>query len=152
MDCEATSILFPDKKLIVVVIYGNFVSFLEIVEKILNNINIVYNVCVCGDFNAKFNTSNHQTNSLIELLSCYGFSQTIFGSTRGTNCLDNVFLNFSKENYKSEIIKVCFLNHDCQKVRMSVPEKSSNVIKRQMIRPLLNIGFHRMHNILSSLE
>ena len=37
MDCEATSILFPDKKLIVVVIYrspnGNFVSFLEILEK-----------------------------------------------------------------------------------------------------------------------
>ena len=104
MDCEATSILFPDKKLIVVVIYrspnGNFVSFLEILEKNLNNLNLIYNVCICGDFNVKFNTSNHQTNSLIELLSCYGFSQTIFGSTRGTNCLDNVFLNFSKENYK----------------------------------------------------
>ena len=89
---------------------------------------------------------------MIELLSCYGFSQTIFGSTRGTNCLDNVFLNFLKENYKSEIIKVCFSDHDCQKVRMSVPEKSSNVIKRQMIRPLSNIGFHKMHNILSNLE
>lgn len=98
--CEVAAADWHEEGLRVVVVYrapgSNFEVFMETMAAVLKaSVDVKRDIIVTGDFNVHFLTSDRRYLELRDLMLSYGFKFTIFEPTRGMNCLDNIFINFS---------------------------------------------------------
>lgn len=86
-----------DFNLIVLALYhspsGPFDIFLDSLEGLLGTLNPNKQVLVAGDFNVDFRVNNTCACKLQGVFGGFNLAKTINESTRGKNCLDNVFLD-----------------------------------------------------------
>lgn len=154
-DIEITASYLPAYDVNVVVLYrspsGDLSVFLNELEKNLNILSTLRKNCIItGDFNVNFGDPK-ESDDLICLFSTFGFKQTIYGPTRGKNCIDNIFINFNFRCYATEIIDLDFSDHRGQRLIVELPCTFNETIFKKC-RPLTQIGFNRMHEILSDMN
>lgn len=155
-DCEISAIIIEnfDFDTIVINIYrspnGSLYIFFEILEKLLNKIDIKNKIILCGDFNIRFNTSDSANITLIDLLKTFGIEQTIFESTRLSNCIDNIFTNFSVDDYNSYNKELLLSDHLSQVLEVQLQINKRFQEHEKLIRPITEIGKNKFHGIMSS--
>ncbi|XP_031340963.1 uncharacterized protein LOC116169076 [Photinus pyralis] len=151
--CEVTAVLCRDYNLVVTVVYrspsGDFSKFLENLEGVLVQLSDFKDVILCGDFNVYFNTCNAQATKLCNLLSSFGYVKTIQGATRKHNCIDNIFINFSIDNFITSTIDTNLSDHLGQSITV-LPEAVSLSSRCLQFRPITSKGRLALFNMLTN--
>ena len=109
------------------------------------------NVIIAGDFNVKFGTMCGEAVRITDLLSSFGFRRTIDGATRGRNCLDNIFINFSCDHYRTDILNTNLSDHLAQSVAVTGPERSKTY-SLKIVRPISDAGCFDFFNLFSGCD
>lgn len=155
LHCEISSVIIKVSNLVIVNVYrppsGNFNIFISIVENILLILNLPYkNVLFCGDFNVKFGSGDNRDNTLCDIFKSFGFMRTIFTKTHIKNCLDNIFLNFSTEDFNVSTIDSNMSGH--LGLSMEVLLKSyQDEYTVKKCRPITEKGYNSFYCILGNL-
>lgn len=130
---------------------GNFACFLEVMEQLLERVGVKSRIILCGDFNINFDKAQHNRSCFLELLSTYDLRQTVTAPTRGTNCIDNIFINFSTDNYCTDNVEPFLSDHRCQILK--VPVESVEMIPKYSIgRPITERGKFHFYNVISEVN
>ncbi|KAG5881107.1 hypothetical protein JTB14_024352 [Gonioctena quinquepunctata] len=91
---EVCGIFVKELKTCIILVYrspsGNFETFLNTLNNVLNQISMEQKIILLGDFNVHFCTEETECTQLCDLLGTFGLKQTIFKPTRKNNCLDNI--------------------------------------------------------------
>lgn len=128
---------------------ANFEIFIEKIEGAITALGHEKRVLLVGDFNVLFNTDDRGAARLTDLLGTYGFSSQVHTSTRGNNCLDNIFTNFLLDS--SELVVCDNGLSDHKAFELQLPIESTNTIEKQTYqihRPLTEEGKHKFYNML----
>lgn len=155
--CEIVGLKLIDYDILVFCVYrapeyNNFRRFCEIVECILNTYGLNSNLCLCGDFNLNFNDpKSNEVRLFTNMTNTFGLFRTIFEPTRGVNCIDNIFLNFSENNFKVEVHDTGFSDHKSQLLTFPI-KSNSNLPKIIKSRPLTEAGKMSFRNIVQRLD
>lgn len=138
-NCEISSTEL--KSVIIVCIYrppsGDFNNFMSILEDTLNKITSKSNkhIVVCGDFNVDLNIKTNHTNMLLDLMSCFSLTRSIYTATRTTNttstCIDNIFTDLTV--HESGLCNFVGSDHDGQLISTNIFVKRS-LPKKALIR------------------
>nr|CAI5831746.1 unnamed protein product [Callosobruchus analis] len=131
---------------------GNLEVFLEIIENILTLVSKHSNVVVAEDFNIHFNYANSQRDRVIDLLDSFNFSKTIHVPTRGSNCLDNIFINFSHEYFKASCDNPVLSDHLSQSLELNLPCKVVERSSNKICRPITKIGKHIFYSLVETIN
>lgn len=160
VDCEVAAI--KKQGLTLISVYrspvGNFNNFMNIIENVLNFVNINDDLAIAGDFNvcSNINSNNvldRNAEVLLEVFQSYGLKQTIYEPTRNNNCIDNIFVRYSgSSSFFPKILTVEFSDHKAQCINIPRPLALTNYITKNRYRPLTQVGFCMMHNILSEQD
>lgn len=162
---EAAAVFIDDLKVIFVSVYhspsGNPSVFLENFDKLLSFISGYSNftAIIGGDFNKNFDltvNNNNLSKQFHNILRQYNFYFLNHAPTRGSNCLDNVLINCSKNaDIACKVFDFPFSDHngllislplirDRVNINQSVAQylpASNIVLPKDSVRPLLdNIG------------
>ena len=105
---------------------------------------------VNGDFNFKLNYNDLNTNIFLNILTSFGFEQTIFKATRLTNCLDNIFVNFiGSINYCTNVFEPKISDHKALEISLDINEQQTqNTINYS--RPITQKGLSVMYQLLEN--
>lgn len=68
------------------------------------------NVAICGDFNIDL-LNEINTKTFLNLLRTLNLYCTNNSPTRGTACLDNIIVNFSRDLYNISKVEECFADY-----------------------------------------
>ena len=106
---------------------------------------------IVDDFNVCFGTTDGKAVRVTDLLTSYGFASTIDTATRGHNCLDNIFINFSQNRYSASVLDTHLSDHLAQFVAMTADnnERGSEYNVR-MVRPITTLGCFNFHNMMTN--
>lgn len=131
---------------------GCFLSFIEALEDALQKIDYNKNMIVAGDFNVYFNTNEQNAITLCDLLESYGLHKTIYNPTRGSACLDNVFVNFT-DRVTSEILDIDISDHNGQALyfdldKTQISEKLK--LEQRVFRPITHKGLKTFSSVVES--
>lgn len=152
--CEVAATRLINLDIIVVCIYrspdGNFEEFMRTVESVLGTC-LNKRTIFCGDFNVRFNTDDSATISFCDLMSSFGFVQTVYDNTRYDNCIDNIFVNFEIDNYKNAVIDPGLSDHYGQVLQVNV-NNSSAAPTSITCRPVTARGKLCFFDIISKLD
>lgn len=155
LHCEMSAVRLVNLNVTVYCLYrspnGSFSTFLDILEQVLEAKESRGNVIICGDFNVKFNLGDSHTALLCDLLNSYGYKRTIKGGTRYNNCLDNIFINFNHNSYRSDNLEALLSDHSCQVLHISVEGCESNR-ELKTCRPLTAIGKFHFFNRVADMD
>ncbi|XP_046664212.1 uncharacterized protein LOC124356940 isoform X1 [Homalodisca vitripennis] len=139
LDCDLCCVEVVDLDLVLVTVYrsmnGDFISFLNTMEKVLSYINrLDKKSIICGDFNLKFLTSDKDADQFVNLCLTYGLQLTIHEPTRGKNCLDNFFTSLTLQNCTATVINCHVSDHLGQLliVNNTYKENSSYLAKKEL--------------------
>lgn len=154
LHCEISAVRLVNLNVTVYCFYrspnGNFGTFLDILEQVLEAKESKGNIIICGDFNVRFNLGDSHSALLCDLLNCHGYKRTIEGGTRYNNCLDNIFINFNHNSYRSGNLEALLSDHCCQVLDISVESRVPNQ-EMKICQPLTTIGkfhfFNRVANV-----
>lgn len=131
---------------------GDFNIFLEklsVALDILSHKN--KKTIVTGDFNVPYHNPDKNTILLTNLLTSFGFLALNKSPTRNTSCLDNIYVNFSQELCKINIINPNLSDHlgISLKVQNHIQKNS---YKRVNFRPITDIGLFELNNRLNKTD
>lgn len=122
---------------------GNFDLFLNVLEEGLGLIGCVRQIVLTGDFNINFGSNSIDDCRYRDFMETYGFKQMFFNETRGSNCLDNVFLNFSfrSEQCVAESKDFNMSDHLAQLLKLGI-EFSGRMEPpaKKVCRPITRVG------------
>lgn len=149
--CEICAVRIKNPDVSIINLYrspkGDFTIFMNKLEEILYLINTDSRIIICGDFNVQFNTAHPHSVSLCDLLQSFGFIQSITENTRGNNCLDNIFLNFSHDNFVAYSTEALLSDHMCQILRTTAPQ--ANIQKDiRVCKPITELGINLFYNYI----
>nr|CAI5847735.1 unnamed protein product [Callosobruchus analis] len=154
--CEIAATKVTEIGLVIISVYrppsGNLEVFLEIIENILTLVSKHSNVVVAGDFNIHFNYANSQRDRLIDLFDSFNFFKTIHVPTRGSNCLDNIFINFSHEYFKASCDNPVLSDHLSQSLELNLPCKVVERSSNKICRPITKIGKHIFYSLVETIN
>nr|CAI5862359.1 unnamed protein product [Callosobruchus analis] len=154
--CEIAATKVTEIGLVIISVYrppsGNLEVFLEIIENILTLVSKHSNVVVAGDFNIHFNYANSQRDRLIDLFDSFNFLKTIHVPTRGSNCLDNIFINFSHEYFKASCDNPVLSDHLSQSLELNLPCKVVERSSNKICRPITKIGKHIFYSLVETIN
>ncbi|XP_031358058.1 uncharacterized protein LOC116181770 [Photinus pyralis] len=143
LHCEVCCIQLNCKTVIVTMYRspaGDFEVFCDNLVRVLEMIQS-YHTAIAGDFNVLFGTNCHKAQVVNDIMTSYGFIQTIRSPTRRTNCLDNIFINFSLENYSTDIVESGISDHLGQSIKLKTENKNRpNVYAATTYRPITPQG------------
>ena len=143
IDGELTAVLCKSLNIVVVCLYrspsGSFDLFCSIMTELLDVLTDYKQVVIAGDFNVKFGTGGGDAVKVADILSSFGFKQTINSATRGRNCLDNIFVNFSHDCYTTSIYDTNLSDHMAQSINVTCTKKCITYNTRVM-RPITGVG------------
>lgn len=153
--CGAKSVTYNN--LLILCIYrspaGDFATFLNILDHILGQIDIQSRIIVAGDFNVRFCTEERMSRDLVDMFTSYGLSQTIFQPTRGENCLDNIFINFSEDDFETSIVSPGKSDHDGQLIAVNSPlKKNTSTITKKLCQPITQRGKNKFFEIITNID
>lgn len=156
LQCEIAAIHLKDINVTIINIYrstdGNFNKFIEILTSVLDRLDHNKNIIFAGDFNVRFNMpDNENTYILCDLFNSYNLVKTVFFSTRGENCLDNVFINFDNNYCKTVKCVMPFSDHDAisSNFTFDAADKKDRLVTKS-IRPFTLKGKLKFYQILSN--
>lgn len=73
--------------------------------------------------------------------------------TRGKNCIDNIFINFSVDNFSTQVIGFDFSDHRVRVVSVNIMNNvKSGGNESRYVRPLTQNDFNFFYNILCSVS
>lgn len=150
--CEIAAMKIKLLNVIILTIYrsplGDFNIFINNLEKLLSSVSNDSKIIICGDFNVKFNTGNPQNVTLIDLFKTFGLEQTINDNTRAMNCIDNIFINFSLDDYTSYVSESLLSDHTSQTLEVTI--FNPNIKYQKTSRPITLMGKYNFYERLSS--
>ena len=152
---EICGVHVTDVNIVVLNIYrspdGDFDVFLELVEQLLEMFKEPQRVMISGDFNVWFGATDRRAELLQGTFETFGYRRLLNVPTRGMNCIDNIFLNFTDSSIKINtdyrfsdhysIIFECML-HRGRKV-------NNNIVK---IRPITTKGKMAFFNYVQEID
>ncbi|XP_031350575.1 uncharacterized protein LOC116176232 [Photinus pyralis] len=141
---------------VIVAIYrsplGDFNVFCDKLEHVLEELRS-YSAVIVGDFNVNFAEDSIRSHAVSNMFVRHGFIRTIFTPTRGKNCIDNIFINFSINNYTSSTTETGLSDHLGQVVRVyDNCGLSDKTYVTTTFRPLSQSGYHKLFLSLSQYE
>lgn len=153
--CEISAVKIENHNIIIINIYhspnGDLNIFVKLLENLLNKLDVSKKmVILCGDFNVRFNTSHPANILLIDLLKTYGLEQTIFENTRLSNCIDNIFVNFSTEDCNSYNTEPYLSDHLGQVLEVPLYFSKKALEHQKLIRPITTTGKNKFFDIIST--
>ena len=77
---------------------------------------------------------------MTDIFSAYGFKKMINCATRGSNCLDNIFINFSLDRYHTKIFDTGLSDHLGQGVVVSGGAPKRTVGSTRVVRTISDVG------------
>ena len=150
--CEIAAAKIKNLNITILTIYrspiGDFNVFIDTLEKLLISVNS-NQMIICGDFNVKFNTGNHQDVTLTDLFKTFGLEQTIRESTREANCIDNIFINFSTDDYNSYSSESFLSDH--KSVILEVTTFNHFIKYKKTCRPITETGKYIFYEQLAGV-
>lgn len=153
---ELTCVLIKPYNLYVFIVYrtpsGCFLNFLEALEDALQKIEHNKKMIVAGDFNVYFNTNDQNATTLCDLLESYGLHKTIQNPTRGSACLDNVFVN-ATDRVTSEILDIDISDHNGQALYFDMDKTQASEkprVERRVFRPITHKGLQTFSSVVES--
>ena len=157
MTCEISAIEIKKLNLIIVTIYRPPESNMQVFVNILENILKILSKKTCsvilnGDFNVNFNKFTNNKNIFLDVLESYDFSQQIFGNTRKTACLDNIFVNFHNIlNFNAFVSSFIISDHnpveiEVELIKNSIINNDSNTVHYH--QPITEFGINAMYRHL----
>lgn len=156
--CELVGIKLLDFNILIICIYrtpepSNFQQFLSSLDQVLSTYGLNNKVCICGDVNVKLNLhQDRETVAFMSLVTSHGFVNTVTTSTRGRNCIDNVFINFNKTEFSSAVYELGFSDHCAQLVKIPNCVGKVPFNKEIKIRPITDENKLRFRNIVQELD
>lgn len=132
---------------------GCFVTFLNVLQNILGRLGINRNIVLAGDFNVHFNTGQTEAVQLCDVLESHGFVQTITAPTRQQACLDNIFINFCKDSFLSDVVDLSVSDHLGQELELLLMRSQDRLLReRKVCRPLTQRGMLRFFNLVEASD
>ncbi|KAB0804196.1 hypothetical protein PPYR_01166 [Photinus pyralis] len=110
-------------------------------------------VIIAGDFNIKFNLKDKFATMFCDLLSTFGYSQTIFSATREGNCLDNIFINFDTTSIETSVPETGLSDHLGQTItipKIFLEYINDNKIVNTSFRSITAKGSYLLYMLLTS--
>ena len=156
INCEIVSVLCKLSNVVIVCIYrspsGDFEEFFNLLTQTLELLKSYRKVVLVGDYNVRFGTTEVRAVRVTDLLLSYGFMMTIHRATRGENCLDNIFINFSHGEFKASVIDTRLSDHLAQAVSVVAGGVSGNGYELRMTRPITAVGIYNFFNVFSGVD
>ena len=154
--CELTGTICKTRNIVIVCVYrspvGDFNEFLDKLTQMLEILTIFDKVIIAGDFNVWFGTKNADSLQLIDLFSSFGYMGTVGEPTRGNNCLDNIFINFAKQNFEVKIYNNELSDHRGQGVFISLDSPDKVDYEVTLTRPMTSAGCVRFFAALEQRD
>lgn len=157
-NCELSAVYIKSYNVSVLSVYrppsGNFDIFIYVVEKALLKISNVSNggILVAGDFNVWFDAGDDRATRLCDLLGTFNLQQTIVLPTRGSRCLDNIFIDFDTELCRPRVIEVGLSDHRAQLLTFRAPSVLNAPCVKKVCRPITCRGKFYFYNLIDSLS
>lgn len=159
--CEIAAVDIHEEHLRIVSVYrppdGDLSQFIDIMDRVLEKSEgRGLDVVVTGDFNVHFHTTDRGWREFDEVMLSYGYQATIFEPTRGGQCLDNIYVNFSGcRHFQSDMIDPGLSDHGAvsiQVARLMGGNKASKIKKLHISQPLTEAGKIIFFNLIEQLE
>lgn len=154
--CEMSAVEVGSFKCMILTLYrspdGDFDLFLEILARALNfitNRKIRY-IILNGDFNVIFNSKNQRKLDLLDLLASFQLEQQVFLKTNDVNCIDNIFINFSRDLcYRIDVYDPVLSDHYAIDVEVAMCEEK-NITGYEEYRPFTRAGMNGLFECMES--
>lgn len=156
--CEVAAVDLGCGRLRVVSVYrppkSDLQIFLGVLERVLDCCaGSDLDVIIAGDFNVHIHTTDKEWHALNDLMLSFDFRVTIFEPTRGTQCLDNVFVNFDGwRRYTSGVIDPGLSDHGAVSIQTELLVKAENIRIPHVSQPLTEAGKVRFFNLVEQIN
>nr|CAI5867089.1 unnamed protein product [Callosobruchus analis] len=132
---------------------GNFDTFLDCLEGVLDQICLSKATIIAGDFNVDFKSTNSKLQGVNDILSCFNLVQTIYEPTRGKNVIDNIFVDSGISLLSSRVEDTGLSDHGSQYVHLMLENRQSATVENKiMYRPVTQQGMNLFFNRVSAVE
>nr|CAI5818495.1 unnamed protein product [Callosobruchus analis] len=132
---------------------GNFDTFLDCLEGVLDQICLSKATIIAGDFNVDFKSTNSRLQVVNDILSCFNLVQTIYEPTRGKNVIDNIFVDSGISLLSSRVKDTGLSDHGSQYVHLMLEDRQSATVENKiMYRPVTQQGMNLFFNRVSAVE
>lgn len=152
--CEITAIEYLNTRLMTVYRSpnGDFDIFLEKLHTALNLITRSNKmIIISGDFNVHLHDKTNQRYKMLSnMFNSFGISQTYFGYSRNTHCLDNIFSNIGNNNLQVVSIETRLSDH--LGIQLKTKIKLNTTSMRITYRPVTEQGLTALNNSLLNQE
>lgn len=128
--------------------HGSIVTFIELMEKALDSANVTNNIIITGDFNVKFCSNDTDAQAVLDCLRSHGFVQKVHDATRGSNCIDNVFVNFCCDNSEA---RVGYKFSDHNSIDLCCKKYRTQTDIPKTIRPITERGMFNFFQLISEI-
>ncbi|XP_031337191.1 uncharacterized protein LOC116166376 [Photinus pyralis] len=157
LHCELSAIYCATYNVVIISLYrspsGDFDIFSDTLTSMLQSLNHTTGIIIAGDFNVNFNTQDPTALFITNLLATYGFVQTVKEPTRLLNCLDNIFINFSTNDFYTTIMNTRLSDHQGQMLTVSRDSKVRDTqLESKCYRPITKRGNNSLFNMLSNFS
>lgn len=132
-ECTGVKVSINGNKFIILTTYrspeGDFALFISKLGDLLHEVYKKYkhhNYIVCGDFNINFSKRSNNLHSLLDTFDSYSMYPTIQAPTRGSNCIDNIFINIESSGFKTEVLDNTLGDHLAQILKLSSLNNEEN--------------------------
>jgi endonuclease/exonuclease/phosphatase family metal-dependent hydrolase len=135
---EMCAISLPKEKILLISMYWNRreeYKFYNQLKKLLSYLNTkypTYNVILGGDYNIDILKRNTKTNTFIDLMLEYNFTQLITQPTRNTKtsttCIDLIFTNINVSQVESSVEELGFSDHAATTVKIQSQQLSKQSV------------------------
>lgn len=156
MHCEICAVQSTELKLIVITYYrppsGDFNAFLSIFEEVLHTVkSLKYKLLLNGDFNIHFDRrADEKTQQFTDLINSFGLEIMIDSPTRGSSCLDNIFLNFPGS--KAYTLDLNISDHLAVVAEIPCGADVNKITSVYISRPITQRGLFRLHELVSAIN
>ncbi|KAK9694620.1 Endonuclease-reverse transcriptase [Popillia japonica] len=143
IDVEISAVMLPKERTIVVSIYrspnGNFDAFINVLSKLLVNVDLSCKVFIAGDFNVNFAVKSNNREILLDVFRSSALNLTTLQYTRITtvsgSCIDNIFTNLAEADYNVKTVNLHIADHLAQilEYHSEVPEPVKSKIKHNKV-------------------
>ena len=131
---------------------GEFELFSSTLTQALELLRSYTRVILVGDFNVRFGTTDARAVRISDLFASYGYIQTNYTATRGNNCLDNMFINFSHEQFTTNVVDTRLSDHLAQILSVTAESVRDSGYERRVVRPMSALGRFNFFKCLAALS
>ena len=129
---------------------GCFADFMAAMESVLNSVGVEKHIIVTGDFNVHLETTQMQGIYMTDLFESFGLRQTIFSSTRGDACIDNIFVGHCLDVSCAQSIELDLSDHLGQKISVLANFPTPQVKHEwKVCRPITQAGLLSFYDLMT---